>query len=31
MVKPDLKIKVEDDRNTDTKIYLYAGGDEMKQ
>jgi predicted alpha/beta superfamily hydrolase len=29
-VKPDLKIKVEDDRNTDTKIYLYAGGDESE-
>ena len=29
-VKPDMKIKVEDDRNTDTKIYLYAGGDESE-
>jgi predicted alpha/beta superfamily hydrolase len=27
-VKPDMKIKVDDDYTEDTKIYLYAGGDE---
>jgi predicted alpha/beta superfamily hydrolase len=27
-VKPDMKIKVDEDNTEDTKIYLYAGGDE---
>ena len=29
-VKPDMKIKVDDENNSDTKIYLYAGGDESE-
>jgi predicted alpha/beta superfamily hydrolase len=27
-VKPDMKIKVDEEDTEDTKIYLYAGGDE---
>ncbi len=29
-VKPDMKIKVADENDWDTKIYLYAGGDESE-